>query len=98
MKDLAKYMADVIGHGMSEKCERHAEIAEEYFKDEWISVEDRLPEEHEDVLTYFRFDLIFGGHSFSMCQDCMVSPDRWDNENDVTHWMPLPEPPKEKEQ
>ena len=33
MDELAKHMADVIGHGMSEKCERHAEIAEEFYSE-----------------------------------------------------------------
>jgi hypothetical protein len=90
MKELAKHMADVIGHGMSEKCERHAEIAKEYFRDKWISVKDRLPDSEGDVLamylgvykpktvTYW-FDAKRGG--------------RFGTEP-ATHWMPLPEPPK----
>lgn len=31
---LAKFIADKIGHGMAEKCQRHAEIAEEYYQEE----------------------------------------------------------------
>lgn len=32
--DLAEHMAKKIGHGMSEKCERHAVIAVKYFMKE----------------------------------------------------------------
>lgn len=59
---------------------------------EWISVEDRLPEMYEDVLCYA------DGHSFYV--DFICSDGKWcDDEsytNRVTHWMPLPEPPKMK--
>ena len=55
-------------------------------KPEWISVEDRLPKSE-----------------FVLCTDgkyCFVNiiPDMEDVlEDGVTHWMPLPEPPKPKE-
>lgn len=57
-------------------------------KPEWISVEDRLPEEKVYCLTAVdggdraHFS-IFMGEGFS--------------HDDSTHWMPLPEPPKPKE-
>jgi hypothetical protein len=70
-----------------------------YRKSEWISVEDRLPEENTDVLIYrggFRGDLMnvytYMGHN------------EWEDEygywsitddEGITHWMPLPEPPKD---
>lgn len=71
---------------------------------QWISVKDRLPEYHKKVLT--RSKMGTSGHSFYVCELCM-----FDNElgwmfNDgfeaqdlieITHWMPLPEPPKEVE-
>lgn len=44
MKYLAKHMADVIGHGMSEKCERQAEIAEEFFSDRIEQIEKKNAE------------------------------------------------------
>lgn len=64
---------------------------------EWISVEDRLPQNFEHVLAYaienedFPFlDARFFEAShyngrWTECVDtCLI---------DVTHWMPLPEPP-----
>lgn len=61
----------------------------------WISVEDRLPEDDARVLVcdtredyvsiweYFGDGLWFGDEVI------------WATE-DITHWMPLPEPPKEE--
>lgn len=60
---------------------------------EWISVDDRLPEnEKEGVLIGLRW----GEVDIGWCED-----GRWSSEfvneyedGEVTHWMPLPEPPK----
>ena len=60
---------------------------------EWISVDDRLPENgKEGVLIALRW----GEVGIGWCED-----GRWDSEfvneyedGEVTHWMPLPEPPK----
>lgn len=57
----------------------------------WISVKERLPEKDEEVLCFFVYpDLT------TMCQNVYYGGGRWLGEgNFVTHWMPLPEPPKE---
>ena len=60
---------------------------------EWISVKDRLPESgKEGVLIGLRW----GEVDIGWCED-----GRWDSEfvneyedGEVTHWMPLPQPPK----
>ena len=55
----------------------------------WISVRDRLPENGLTVLLYSKIDEIqtgwLSGLSFETSYDCI---------SDVTHWMPLPEPPE----
>ena len=54
----------------------------------WIPVTERLPEENTAVLAYRKsgFNVESRGHKY------------WDNDGfstwSVTHWMPLPEPPK----
>lgn len=48
----------------------------------WISVEDRLPPSGKEVLT-------------RICGD-MYRMDLLPFANEVTHWRPLPEPPKDK--
>ena len=56
---------------------------------EWISVEERLPGAYGRYISYNGKDIII---SYSD----PVRPGLWSNEK-ITHWMPLPEPPKPKE-
>lgn len=63
---------------------------------EWISVKDRLPDLHKEVLIYcYPHKAINFGHLAINGPDvkgkhCVV----WAGLLPVTHWMPLPEPPK----
>lgn len=66
----------------------------------WISVKDRPPEEEKlylvfreeqprmMVLEYNTEKKEFGWTDYPTC--------RWNKREGVTHWMPLPEPPKEE--
>ena len=62
----------------------------------WIPVSERLPEHGDVVLCYMSFD----EQRILQWDECAA----WWNgygedheKNEVTHWMPLPEPPKECE-
>ena len=59
-------------------------------KREWISVDERLPEESAwylvNIVNHFGLDFVTFTH-YTKCYG-------WGVPN-VTHWMPLPEPPKE---
>ena len=68
---------------------------------EWMSVKDRLPEERVDVLVY-------GNITNTSNRVCRVGMGWLNNSNvfieerpedisplDITHWMPLPNPPAE---
>ena len=63
---------------------------------EWISVDDRLPENNQWALCFMK-DKSFG--TFRVFQWNYIDwqwndgNERW-KEKDVTHWMPLPQPPK----
>ena len=64
-----------------------------YRKQEWISVEDRLPEVRQRVLLYSYHDGINTGYRADEIGRFYVDksyPYR------PTYWMPLPEPPKMK--
>ena len=73
---------------------KYAERAyeEKYRKQEWISVKDKLPEKNVRVLVYLETDRSY----------TKIDTDRLDNRGfvrwykDVTHWMPLPQPPETK--
>jgi hypothetical protein len=83
-----------------------------WYEDEWISVNDRLPEEGLRVLVYakdgarrgqataYQLDKVWWGGIWGdqkephidLNDECFEVPDiptRY-----ITHWMPLPEPPK----
>ena len=60
---------------------------------DWIKVEDKLPEEGQKVIYYFKkvgvhvglYNRLFG------C-DCFHGPNGFLS-NDVSYWLPLPDPP-----
>ena len=66
---------------------------------EWISVYDRLPEAWKQVLIYSRHDFCESAVYIGVPGKWRVT---WNHEmleaDSVTHWMPLPEPPKEVEE
>ena len=69
---------------------------------EWISVKDRLPKKHEWVLVHIEsnFDTKKFHVGYLMTKNFMIGarPGDCDGEqetSEVTHWMPLPKPPKD---
>lgn len=69
---------------------------------EWISVKDRLPEIGQEVLVFRPYAHIHYDKNITI--DARSGSERmvydgarhdWHKPNYVTHWMPLPEAPKE---
>ena len=62
---------------------------------EWISVDDRLPEPWKQVLIYSRNDFCESALNIGVPGKWRVT---WNHEmleaDSVTHWIPLPQPPK----
>jgi len=67
---------------------------------EWISVKDRLPDDDENYYEAVLVYCVYGG-----CKECdvayLTTTKNWLDEKcnaqiPVTHWMPLPEPPKDQ--
>ena len=71
-------------------CEMYASGFENG-KPKWIPVSERLPDECKDVLVYR-----ITGCEVTCCTD--IKNRKWFGDEiccyEVTHWMPLPEPPK----
>jgi hypothetical protein len=65
-------------------------VAKGYRKQEWISVEERLPKDSERVLVYGEKGICFA----TRYKRDWLTPMRYNGE--ITHWMPLPAPPKMK--
>jgi hypothetical protein len=80
----------LCGGKANERCKLFKPTADVAPRAEWISVEERLPDENGRFLTVDKIG------------DMMVC--YWEkhfgwfaivcNKNAITHWMPLPEPPK----
>ena len=81
-------------------CEEDFWPAQKDDNNGWISVKDRLPENSNEVLTYGNglirvmclLDHGSGDGDYLVWEDDYGYYEELDN---VTHWMPLPEPPKE---
>lgn len=85
-KDACEYISDIMEHISAEKA-----------APKWISVQDRLPEPYTRCLVY-RYDRVTKTHFIDFLWFAgiwRVAPDYGVADDTVTHWMPLPEPPKE---
>lgn len=74
----------------------------------WISVKDELPEPHKHMImfspeknvhigtrvTFFKGDEFY--YNAYNLDDPIYCPSAEESEDNVTHWMPLPEAPKDE--
>lgn len=56
----------------------------------WIPVTERLPDWRDGKV------LVFTKYGFSLCERTVNGRWKGQHANWITHWMPLPEPPKEE--
>lgn len=78
-------------------CQQAADVIEELSKPKWIPVTEALPEQGKRYLV-IRFDKVTKTQFIDILWH--DAHDLWWNrlykgQYNVTHWMPLPEPPKE---
>jgi hypothetical protein len=96
--ELEAKVARLTSRGIEDMQFTIKELEAELAKHEWVSVEDRLPDDETEVLvlsmdddeTIFQMDLCSGRWRDECGQDVSGNP---------THWMPipaLPEPPASK--
>lgn len=98
-KDKKEDFDEIVVNGVKFKNEADNEISRgcpTVNPYEWISVEDRLPEKFADVLCLYR-SRDYRGNIIVI--DYMETDDGYFSEQFKhgvpTHWMPLPEPPKD---
>ena len=86
-KEAIRQAADMLEKLAAEKDEK---------KPEWISVKDRLPDKKCEAYLCSIDSCLFPGNQYigirEFCDD-----GKWEAYGTITHWMPLPEPPKEEE-
>ena len=96
--DVREKLVELLDRFVYDEWYGNGDIAEKLISNgvtvqEWISVDDRLPESgKEGVLIALRW----GEVDIGWCED-----GRWSSEfineyeeGEVTHWMPIPQPPK----
>ena len=95
IEEMAKIIS--VANGYSSNSDYYREDAEDlynagYRKQEWISVEERLPVIQGKYLVYTYDRRMF------MCDliDHYCNGDLQFDDYRVTHWMPLPQPPQMK--
>ena len=65
----------------------------------WISVKDRLPDKNGQYLCWFGKNIVAKGMAivtYLEMWQAFGSLESLENYPNVTHWMPLPEPPEEE--
>ena len=98
---LVELIFDSLCRHVDKSCKLAENIADDLIANgvtvqEWVSVDDRLPEEKGRYLTANKrfgdkivvFDLWFGGGFWYVDEEDGVF------DFEVTHWMPMPNPPK----
>lgn len=60
---------------------------------QWVPVSERLPEDGKTVIFWIRPAGYASVGKLDIDSRCFHSVGGWVNQDDVSHWMPLPEPP-----
>lgn len=76
-------------------CRVAVEALREQEQRRWVPVEDRLPEESGDYIVYYS-NTASNKPLISMRHFYGEIPEAFLHNKAMTHWMPLPEPPKEE--
>lgn len=105
IKEMARAIDELLVEKPKETTKHAMNVATYLFdrgyrKQEWISIADRLPDKGQEVLAYrgdFNGDMM---NTYTYLGSGNWQDDygyRGSAEHDgITHWMPLPEPPKMK--
>ena len=99
--DTKEKLVELLDRFVYDEWYGNDEIADELISNgvtvqEWIPVKDRLPENDSDVLAYLRNGeesrIYPANYAKGVWFNCIFNTPVTDT---TTHWMPLPEPPRE---
>ena len=84
---------NILRRGMRIISKARREVANGVTVQKWISVTERLPEHGDIVLCHTKHDDLL---VFQWCEMSHRWVDQYEDyrQDYITHWMPLPEPPK----
>ena len=106
-KEAIRWFTDARAGGLALGDKQVAEVSDiaiaalqEQEKFRWIPVTERLPKPFESVLAYIPSEAPLPTVHESYIADhdewvCILTVERYKT-GEVTHWMPMPEPPKEE--
>lgn len=96
--ETERYLLPHSDNGTAALLDNAADAIEELSKPRWIPVTERLPEDLTRVIVFCE-----DGVSFGLCEHNSADDEEIVEWHDFlyypitpTHWMPLPEPPKEE--
>ena len=98
--DVKEKMVGLLDRFVYDEWYGNDEIADKLISNgvtvqEWISVKDRLPEDDSDVLAYLSIGeesrICPANYANGVWFDCIFDMPVTES---VTHWMPMPQPPK----
>lgn len=98
------FEANALAYALCENVMDYYIVADTQVMNQWISVKDKLPEEAVKVLIYTEYNAtaygFFTGAYYNNRPLFAITMNRnskhsWYEEIRVSHWMPLPEPPKD---
>lgn len=88
-----------IGHDLKMAFEDGYQAGVEAAQPKWISVDERLPDKSGEVLICVHGYVTVAWYSVNRFETgggmVFFVDDHFADGNEVTHWMPLPKPPKE---
>ena len=98
--DVKEKLVELLDRFVYDEWYSNGDIAEKLISfgvtvQEWISVDDRLPEEKVNCIVHYKHAYC-NNDGYWAIGFCFYDGEKFqfDQAYKVTHWMPLPEPPK----
>ncbi len=94
MVEIIKPYLDDYYHDLRSENTELKRVIKQKMMDNWIDVNDRLPEDNCQKLVFSKGRCFIADH-WTLTRKWLSADARAKSGVKVTHWQPLPEPPKE---